>query len=327
MSGLTRIDSYGAAEKAWRSVLNGPASHTIFTTHQWQKTWWNLFGDGAEMMMLCMNSGDKVEAIAPLSRRDGAISFIGSQDLNDYGDFLVAPGSELHFYDSLLEFLGGESWDAIRLSSLGADSPTLAHLPELAQAKGYSVHIEEEDVAPRVKLPPNWEDYLALLSKKDRHELRRKLRRLESAHDDLAFRVYSTPEDVEANLEDFFPLMRKSKQEKRRFLTPERERFFRHIARETAEMGAFRLFFLELDGVRTATAICFDYRNARHLYNSGYDPDYSYYSVSLALKAMCVRDAIESGLECFDFLRGPEPYKYDLGAKDTTIYQLTVTRS
>ncbi len=327
MSGLTRLNSYADAEEVWKSVLNGPVSHTIFTTHQWQKTWWKLFGDGAEMMMLCMNSGDKVDAIAPLARRNGTISFIGSQDLNDYGDFLVAPGSELRFYTSLMDFLEGEPWNSVRLSSLAADSPTLVHLPELALSRGYSVDIEEEDVAPKVKLPDNWETYLGLLSKKDRHELRRKLRRLESAHGDLAFRVYSSPEDVEANLEDFFPLMRKSKQEKRRFLTPEREQFFRSIAGEIAEMGAFRLFFLELDGKRVAAAMCFDYRNARRLYNSGYDPDYSYYSVGLALKAMCVRDAIEIGLECFDFLRGPEPYKYDLGGKDTTIYQITVRRN
>ena len=226
-----------------------------------------------------------------------------------------------------MEFLDNEPWDSIRLSSLDANSPTLVHLPDLAKSRGYSVEIEEEDVAPRVQLPQDWDTYLGMLSKKDRHELRRKLRRLESAHEDLTFRVYSKPEDVEANLEDFFPLMRKSKQEKRRFLTPERERFFRNVASEISQMGAFRLFFLELDKCRAATAICFDYQNARHLYNSGYDPDYSYYSVGLALKAMCVRDAIESGLECFDFLRGPEPYKYDLGAKDTVIYQLTVRRN
>ena len=327
MNGLTRLESYGAAEEAWSKAFSGPVNRTIFTTHQWQKTWWKLFGDGAEMMMLCLNSGQTVDAIAPLARRNGTISFIGSQDLNDYGDFLVAEGSELRFYESLLEFLDGEPWESIRLSSLDAGSPTLIHLPELAKSRGHSVDIEEEDVAPRVKLPHDWDTYLGMLTKKDRHELRRKLRRLESAYEDMTFRVYSTPEDVKANLEDFFPLMRKSKQEKRRFLTPERELFFRNIALETSEMGVFRLFFLELDGLRAATAICFDYLNARHLYNSGYDPDYSYYSVGLALKAMCVRDAIESGLECFDFLRGPEPYKYDLGAKDTVIYQLTVRRN
>ena len=78
---------------------------------------------------------------------------------------------------------------------------------------------------------------------------------------------------------------------------------------------------------RVAAAMCFDYGGARLLYNSGYDPSYGYYSVGLLLKALCLKDAIEQGKAYFDFLRGPEPYKYDLGAKNTALYQMVVTRS
>ena len=38
----------------------------------------------------------------------------------------------------------------------------------------YLVEIEQEDVAPQLELSADWETYLAGLSKKDRHELRRK---------------------------------------------------------------------------------------------------------------------------------------------------------
>ena len=50
--------------------------------------------------------------------------------------------------------------------------------------------------------------------------------------------------------------------------------------------GFFKRFFMELNGERVASAICFDYGKARLLYNSGFNPAYSYYSVGLLLKAL-----------------------------------------
>ena len=44
------------------------------------------------------------------------------------------------------------------------------------------------------------------------------------------------------------------------------------------------------------------------------------------LKALCIKDAIESGLIYFDMLRGPEPYKYHLGGVDGRIHRIVVTR-
>jgi CelD/BcsL family acetyltransferase involved in cellulose biosynthesis len=62
------------------------------------------------------------------------------------------------------------------------------------------------------------------------------------------------------------------------------------------------------------------------MYNSGYDPQFASFSVGIASKALVLRDAIESGHTVVDFLRGSEPYKYDLGAQDRTVYKLTLRR-
>ena len=75
-----------------------------------------------------------------------------------------------------------------------------------------------------------------------------------------------------------------------------------------------------------AAVVCFDYKGIRFLYNSGYDPEFSHLSVSLMLKSWCVRNAIEEGIEYFDFLRGSERYKYDLGGVDHEIMCLRISR-
>ncbi|HUE75539.1 MAG TPA: GNAT family N-acetyltransferase [Chloroflexota bacterium] len=62
------------------------------------------------------------------------------------------------------------------------------------------------------------------------------------------------------------------------------------------------------------------------LRDDGYDPEYQRQSVGLLFKALTVHEAIERGRRVFDFLQGAEPYKYDLGASDTFVHRLTVTK-
>ena len=110
-------------------------------------------------------------------------------------------------------------------------------------------------------------------------------------------------------------------------MTEEMAHFFRQIAASAAEMGHLKLYFLEIEGVRTSTALCFDYGDEFSLYNSGYDPAYASLSVGLLLKAFCLKEAIAAGKKRFDFLRGSEPYKYDLGGQDLPIYRCLVRKS
>ena len=225
-----------------------------------------------------------------------------------------------------MEDLKDRQWDVMRLDSLVENSPTLTHLPELARQQGYSVEIEKEDTASGIELPSTWDEYLAILSKKDRHELRRKFRRLEAIPDWKWYAV-TGEEEVMSRLDDFVRLMRQSSQEKDEYMTEEHLRFFYAMARRMSQIGLLRLYFLELDGKPVATSLCFDYASSRLLYNSGYDLEYGYYSVGLLLNALCLREAIEQEIGYFDFLRGSETYKHHLGGQPHDLYQMVVRRS
>lgn len=128
------------------------------------------------------------------------------------------------------------------------------------------------------------------------------------------------------DIDAFLDLMRESRDEKRDFMQPDREEFFRKVVHRLNDAGHLRLFSLDIDGERTASVICFDYGGRRLLYNSGYRLSHGHLSVGLMLKALCLKDAIERGMTYFDFLRGPEPYKYHLGAKDVGLYRMAVRR-
>lgn len=310
----------------WESLLPVCPADTLYLTPQWQEIWWNTFGNGREMAGFYIEESDEVMAIASLSRQNGVVSLMGSPETFDYNDFMVRPGYESAFYPKLLQRLAETEFGTLQLYSLRESSPTLQHLPELAKQQGYSVEIAEEGVAPGIALPATWDDYLAVLNKKDRHELRRKFRRLE-ALDTWKWYCISEENEVSARLDDFLALMRMSDTEKAEFMTPLQEGFFREMARRMAQLGLIKLFFMELEGNLVASSICFDYGSARLLYNSGYHPDYSYYSVGLLLHALCLREAIEQGKDYFDFLRGSEPYKYHLGGQNQILYQMVVKQN
>ena len=320
------ITSFQEIEMEWESVLRDSPADTLFLTPQWQEVWWNTFGDGLTMCGFSCPGDDGVVAIASLTKSGGIISFMGSQDTFDYNDFLIRPGHEEGFYQTLLENMDNQEFKDIRLFSLRDSSPTLKVFPDMARRKGYSVEIKEEDVTSGIALPASWDEYLGLLNKKDRHELRRKLRRLDS-HTDWKCYSLSEPIQVAERLGEFISLMRLSRADKDEFMTPERERFFSKITQRMSELGKLNLYFLDMDGSTVATSLCFDYGGSRLLYNSGYDPEYGYFSVGLLLNAMCLRAAIEMGLNYFDFLRGPEPYKAHLGGQQRSLYQMVVTKN
>ena len=269
---------------------------------------------------------DGVVAIASLAKSGNTISFMGSQDTFDYNDFLIRLGYEEGFYQTLLESMDHQDFQNLCLFSLRDTSPTLELFPDMARKMGYTVEIEEEDVTSGIALPGTWDEYLALLNKKDRHELRRKLRRMDS-QSDWKWYSLSEPTQVAERLSEFISLMRQSRADKDEFMTPERERFFSNITQRMAELGQLHLYFLDMDGSTVATSLCFDYGGSRLLYNSGYDPEFGYFSVGLLLNAMCLKDAIAQGLHYFDFLRGPEPYKAHLGGQQRSLYQMVVTKS
>ena len=217
-------------------------------------------------------------------------------------------------------------WNSIELDSLLPQSLALKYFVPLARQKGYQVEIKQTNVSPQLLLPQSWEDYLALLKTKDRHELRRKLRRLEQTQ---AVNYYTITEKelLPQAMESFFELFQLSDAEKAHFMTDRKREFFTTMVSSLAEKGNIRLSFMEVGGVRTSSTLCFDYNNDIYLYNSAYDPAYSSLSVSLLLKVFNIRDAINSGKKRFDFLSGNEPYKYDLGGQDVPVYRCVISRS
>lgn len=309
----------------WGDLLPSCWTNTVFVTPWWQTTWLNHFGDRSTIRTIAATNGDgALVGIAPMNVADGLVTFLGNTDLFDYRDFLVRKGEEDAFYPAVFDEIDSWEWDTVNLESVPKESPTIRFAIAVAKDKGWHVTVEEEDKAPFKTLPDSWDDYVSGLGKKYRHELRRKVRKLGNSGEVSQYDC--TREMLPGYLPDFFRLHRMSSLEKAEFMTEARERFFTELMETAAARGHLKLSMLDLDGVRVAACINFDYEDSYLLYNSGYDPAYSQLSVGFVNKAWTIKDAIESGKRTFDFLRGTERYKYDLGAEDRSIYKIMIRR-
>ncbi|MGP8079178.1 MAG: GNAT family N-acetyltransferase [Dehalococcoidales bacterium] len=326
MGESVRLDTFVNLDTKWQELLKNSSSNHIFFTTQWQQAWWQVCGSDYELTLLSIYYDSQIVGIAPLKRKEGTLSFIGSSDVCDYMDFVVRTGYEDYVFPRLMDYLERLEWNTLELDSVLPESATLKFLAPSVRRRGYQVEINQKNVSPQLFLPSSWENYLTSLSTKDRHEIRRKLRRLEQGNA-ITYNTVTEKELMPQAMESFFKLFRLSDPEKAHFMTEQKKEFFTTMVFSLAEKGFIRLSFLEVDGVRTSATLCFDYNNDRYLYNSAYDPAYSSLSVSLLLEVFEIRDAIKKGKKRFDFLSGNEPYKYDLGGQDVPISQCVISRS
>jgi CelD/BcsL family acetyltransferase involved in cellulose biosynthesis len=251
-----------------------------------------------------------------------AVRFGGGLEVSDYLGILVERGHESAVGRAFLEHCLESPGLVMDFHFLRSDGVTVRLLTAAARDLDRRYQLEDEEVSPRIELSGDWEAYLSSLGKKDRHELRRKRRRLEQAGGWTI--VESQPETLADDLESFFELHSKSSHAKEDFLTEEVKTFFRHICFHLQEAGWLSLRSLHFRGQAAAAVLGFVYRGKLLLYNSGYDPAANALSPGFVMMTEEVRLAIEQGMSEVDFLRGNEKYKYDLGARDRQLVHLTV---
>jgi len=313
--------------EAWDALLARLSSPSPFLSRLFLIPWSLTFCSGYDARAAAWFPSDgAMEGLLFLRRMDdGGWTFLGGEDVTDYLDAIVAPGGEELFWREFLEeglpALGG---GPLSLPGLKEGTPSLAILPRLCEETGLSCFVEEMDQAPYVPLPDSFEDYLALLGQKERHELRRKMRRTAEQLPALSFRLTCTEGEFIRDIQSFLDLHRKSAPGKEKFMDGRMAAFFREVADGFFRAGMLRLAFLSSEGNDVAAAFQFRTKHSVLLYNSGYDPERRSAQPGLVLIARCIENAIAEGAAEYDFLRGTERYKYDLGGRNRAVRRVTV---
>jgi CelD/BcsL family acetyltransferase involved in cellulose biosynthesis len=337
--------------RTWDALFERTPTATPFSRWTFHRAWWDAYGATAEpRYLVCCGADDgRVAGIAPLMMRPSDADapgarpghlpttlFMGASYHADYATFLADPRDLPAVASAVATELRRDAagaWDAVDLRRLRHDDPLLHDgLTAFRDAsETWQVRCVQEDVCPVVTLPASgdWDEYLATLGKKARHEIRRKWRRAEEVGD---IRFQLLPLD-EPSVDAFVALHQKRWGAQGLFPdTTDGERSHRFLSRltelEAAEgpQAQLQLGQVTVGEQVVFTGVAFDDGETCYFYNAGVDPEARELSPGVTGTAAYIRDRLAAGRTRFDFLRGDESYKYEWGAVDEPIGRIIITR-
>lgn len=329
----------------WNDLLTCcSASHVPFLRYEYMKTWWASLGGGewenGELFTVAGWDDDgQLTGIAPLfltQNREGltAAMLLGSIEISDYLDLIVRQAHVTAFTEGLFDFLDSEAspnWQVLDFYNIPETSPTLAALQEAAVQRGWCYTQERLQPCPVINLPGDWETYLASIDKKQRHEIRRKMRRAEESPMPVRWYIVdrTQPDPSNASLDEeieAFLVLMANDPDKERFLTRSMRQQMRACIHAAYQAGWLQLSFLEISGEKAAGYLNFDYAGHLWVYNSGLNFNFRELSPGWVLLGYLLKWANENKRQAFDFMRGDEDYKYRFGAVNRYIVRATLQR-
>lgn len=324
-------------QNEWRSLFDTGITKVPFLRPEYLKTWWQTRGGGewpeeAELLLICAREGDQLVGIAPcfVSEKDGKrlLLLLGSIEISDYLDLLVRPQHLDEFAEGLLGYIKNTLAPAFKLSGFDLynvleQSPSLAALQQAAQVNGLPCAISPITRAPYIQLSGDYEEYLSRLDKKQRHEIRRKMRRMLELPTPSEWYIANDTDKLDVEIEDFLTLMAYDP-EKQAFLTPKMKEQMRLSMKEAFQAGILQLAFFTIGDEKAAAYFNFDFGNRIYVYNSGINPAFFEHSPGWVLLAHLLKWSNENGRFEFDFMRGTEDYKYKFGALDRQVMHIQI---
>jgi CelD/BcsL family acetyltransferase involved in cellulose biosynthesis len=313
-------ETFDSITAYWSDPQNKLEWDCLFVVPGWLKVWWDKFAGDQTAHLCAVRDQDELIGIAPLMLQGKTARLMGDPDVCDFVDVIAVPGQGRVFFQNLIPYIQKQGVTQLDIGAVRADSIVFRDLVAVAKDLSYRIICNPEDVTMVLELPASWDDFLNQLKGKERHEIRRKLRRLDEAAQ-VNFRVVDNPDDVAREIDTFLALFKLNRSDKLEFMSDQHAAFFRALASEMAGARILRLFFLDLDDVPAAAVMCFDYRSTLYLYNNGYDIQHKSLSVGLLSKIFTIKESIKRGKTRYDFLKGPESYKRRLGGKPVQLFR------
>jgi CelD/BcsL family acetyltransferase involved in cellulose biosynthesis len=321
----------------WNALLAESVTHVPFLRHEYLRAWWETRGGcewpPSDLALVTAYRANYLTGIAPLfftNNREGlpSLMLLGSIEISDYLDIIVRPTDLTEFVRCLFDFLAISpdvpAWRVLDWQNILETSSTLPVLKAEAEAHGWIFSQERTYHAPAISLPGDFEAYLSSIDKKQRHEIRRKMRRAEEAGN-VRWYIANDAAALDSEVDAFLSLMANDPA-KEKFLTEAMRKQMHSTCSLAFENGWLQLAFLEVDGQKAAGYLNFDYQNQIGVYNSGVDRRFLELSPGWVLLGHLLEWANTNKRSEFDFLRGDEDYKYKFGGVDRFVVRARISR-
>lgn len=237
-----------------------------------------------------------------LELNGGVVTQLGDRNLIDYRP---------------TPFISNKDVEKFNISKLQFDSLSYFQVVEIEKLVNYqSFKVTKSDVGVFLLLPDNYEDYVNNLSKKKRHELRRKKRIFQDENLDGTLVESSSVESFKI----FIDQHKLSQGEKGDFMNQEMENYFAQLL----SLKGWKLYTLNSSIGVLSSAFVYESQQGCYLYNSSKNPKFDKLNPGIVLVDLIIQQLITKQIFYFDFLKGTERYKYDFGGTSHQLYDVEI---
>ncbi len=322
----------------WRRLLAHASNAQPVLTPLWLLTWWRVFGDWRSLRVIAVEEGEELVGLLPLLLRNAVhrraipvrrLELLGTGEDeadeigSEYVGGLVARGREDAVAEAAARAIVGGllgEWDELSMTSMSGDDPLVPKLAAALQRRGVAAPVSAGRDAPYIPLPSTWEEYTRALGLSRRYVVTRSLRELETwSGGEWELRRARTAHELEEGLTALRTLHAErwsAKGHSGVFVSGRFNRFHETVMPRllAGEDGAsLELSWSLVRGRAIAAAYSIAYCGKLHFYQSGRRLDVpKALRPGIALHALAIRAAIESGLREYDFLGGASRYKREL---------------
>lgn len=335
VSCVTNEEEFLSLKDEWDNLLEKSSANTIFLTWEWLFSWWKSYKNGQKLLILiARDENQHLVGIAPfmINKKPRfpclflkTIQFIGSgKGGSDYLDFIIIQDKEEEILNLFFNYLKKypSIWNLIELSDIVEDSTTLKIIEKILKKRRLRIQKIQKTVCPYITLPKEWDLYLQSLSKKMYKNVTYQIRRLVKNYQ-TKFEICNDINQLEDTIEKFLELHKLRFQSS---LDLRWTNFIKEFATRFFEKGWLKLTSFKINDEPVAMLFDFIYSEKEYYFQSGFNPEWSKFSVGTVLIGLCIKDAISRGLREFDFLKGTEEYKYNWTSKERKTMQVFIIR-
>jgi len=302
---LSGFDDPAFPRERWNGLLGRGPTNVVFLTWEFQRAWWESFGDDRLLLLVAAERDGEVVALAPFHADEWSISLLGQGEA-EWLD-VIGDADDPEVLEALLAAARDSAPDGadFNLAMLpGADR--LAQLNAAADRLGLATWELADDLIPTQDL--RRPDAADVLRKKSlvRHE--RALRR----EGELVFEHVADGAEIAAGLDAFFDqhVERWAATEYPSRFEEERDReFIRRLTGLASESGWLRFTRVVWEGRPVAFHFGFCYGGRFHWWRPSFDVALARRSPGEVLLGSLIRRALDEHADVFDFGLGPLPFK------------------
>jgi len=320
-------DAFNALEDDWRA-LEPQLLPVPFTSYDWNVAWWKHMRSTRKTVTDTMfvltfrDESNHLRGVAPLMityrpaagpLRLGQLQFFGAdQNITEMRGIAAPVSDSAWLYAETLDYVRQhKSWDFMSLTGI----PVATLSKDLVEKTFPTTQWTRELFNFYLVLKPTWEEFKAALSRNIKESLRKCANAPKRDGLNFSFTVVHAKLEARSALEDFFRLHAMRSQltdtiaHPNVFADSNARAFLIEVCERYAARNALRIFQLRNEGQVIATRIGLVSGDSVYFYYSGYDTEFSKYSVMTTVVAEAIKYCIEAGFRTINLSTGRDVSK------------------